>query len=67
MLTRKLLVRVAALTAILFGLSALQAATDPQGDKDFLIIVDDIIWFGFLLSLLTLIVLTVAVLTRRRG
>ena len=61
MLTVKTLKYLAAATAVLFAASA--AIGD---DRDVLVIVDDLIWFGFLLCALTLIVLSVGVLVRSR-
>lgn len=61
MLTSKTLKYLAATTAVLFAASA--AIGD---DRDVLVIVDDLIWFGFLLCALTLIVLSVGVLVRSR-
>jgi hypothetical protein len=61
MLTSKTLKYLAAATAVLFAASA--AIGD---DRDVLVIVDDLIWFGFLLCALTLIVLSVGVLVRSR-
>jgi hypothetical protein len=59
MVTAKTLKYLAAVTAVLFALVAL------IGDgRDVLWIVDDILWFGFLLCAVLLIVLTVAVLVR---
>jgi hypothetical protein len=61
MLTGNTLKYLAAVTAVLFVASA------AIGDnRDVLYIVDDLIWFGFLLCALTLIVLTVGVLLRSR-
>jgi len=61
MLTVKTLKYLAAATAVLFAASA--AIGD---DRDVLVIVDDLIWFGFLLCALTLIVLSIGVLVRSR-
>ena len=61
MLTAKTLKYLAAVTAVLFAASA--AIGD---DRDILYIVDDLVWYGFLVCALTLIVLTVGVLLRSR-
>ena len=59
MLTAKTLKYLAAVTAVLFAL----AAAIGEGN-DVLWIVDDIVWFGFLLCALTLVVLSAGVLVR---
>ena len=59
MVTAKTLKFLAAVTAVLFALVALIG-----DDRDILWVVDDILWFGFLLCAVLLIVLTVAVLVR---
>ena len=59
MVTAKTLKYLAAVTAVLFAVGALIGE-----DNDVLWIVDDIVWFGFLLCAVLLIVLTVAVLVR---
>jgi hypothetical protein len=59
MLTAKTLKYLAAVTAVLFALAALIG----EGG-DVLWIVDDIIWFGFLLCAIVLIVLSAGVLAR---
>jgi hypothetical protein len=61
MLTAKTLKYLAAVTAVLFVASAAIG-----NDRDVLYIVDDLIWYGFVLCALTLIVLTVGVLLRSR-
>jgi hypothetical protein len=61
MLTAKTLKYLAAVTAVLFAASA--AIGD---DRDILYIIDDLVWYGFLVCALTLIVLTVGVLLRSR-
>ena len=59
MLTSKTLKYLAVLTAVLF------VATAAIGsDNDVLWIVDDVVFFGFLLSALTLLVLSATVLVR---
>ena len=59
MLTAKTLKYLAAVTAVLFAASALIGS-----DNDVLWILDDVIWFGLLLCVVLLIVLTAAVLAR---
>jgi hypothetical protein len=59
MLTAKTLKYLAAATAVLFALAAVLG-----DDRDVLYIVDDIIWFGFLLCAIALIVLSAGVLVR---
>jgi hypothetical protein len=59
MVTAKTLKYLAALTAVLFAISALIGS-----DRDVLWIVDDIVFFALLLSAVLLVVLTVAVLVR---
>ena len=59
MFTAKTLKYLAAVTAVLFAVGALIGE-----DNDVLWIVDDIVWFGFLLCAVLLIALTVAVLVR---
>lgn len=59
MLTAKTLKYLAALTAVLFAAGA--AIGD---DRDVLWIVDDLVWFGFLLCAVALIVLSAGVLVR---
>ena len=59
MLTAKTLKYLAAVTAVLFAV----AAVIGEGN-DVLWIVDDIVWFGFLLCALTLVVLSAGVLVR---
>jgi len=59
MVTAKTLKYLAAVTAVLFAVGALIGE-----DNDVLWIVDDIVWFGFLLCAVLLIALTVAVLVR---
>ena len=59
MVTKKTLKYLAAATAVLLVASA--AIGD---DRDVLWIVDDVVWFGFLLCALVLIVLSVGVLVR---
>jgi hypothetical protein len=59
MVTAKTLKYLAAVTAVLFVVSALLGS-----DRDVLWIVDDIIWFALLLCGVLLLVLTVAVLVR---
>jgi hypothetical protein len=59
MLTAKTLKYLAAATAVLFALAAMLG-----DDRDVLYIVDDIIWFGFLLCAIALIVLSAGVLVR---
>ena len=59
MVTAKTLKYLAAVTAVLFVISALLGS-----DRDVLWIVDDILWFALLLCALLLVVLTVAVLVR---
>ena len=61
MLTAKTLKYLAAVTAVLFAASAAIG-----NDRDILYIVDDLVWYGFLLCALTLIVLSVGVLMRSR-
>ncbi len=61
MVTKKTLKYLAAATAVLLVASA--AIGD---DRDVLWIVDDVVWFGFLLCALVLIVLSVGVLVRSR-
>jgi hypothetical protein len=59
MLTAKTLKYLAAVTAVLFAASA---AIGEDGDV--LWIVDDLVWFGFLLCAIALIVLSAGVLVR---
>jgi hypothetical protein len=59
MVTAKTLKYLAVVTAVLFAASALIG-----DDRDVLWIVDDLIWFAFLLCVVLLLVLTVAVLAR---
>lgn len=59
MINRSTLIVLAAVTFVLMVSSALIGP-----DKDFLWIVDDILWFGFLACALALIVLSVTVLVR---
>jgi hypothetical protein len=59
MLTAKTLKYLAVVTAVLFA--AVAAIGD---DRDVLWIVDDIMWFGFLLCAVALIVLSAGVLVR---
>jgi hypothetical protein len=59
MLTAKTLKYLTAVTAVLFAASALIG-----DDRDVLWIVDDLIWFGFLLCAILLIVLSAGVLAR---
>ena len=59
MFTAKTLKYLAVLTAVLFAVGALIGE-----DNDVLWIVDDIIWFGFLLCVLVLLVLSAGVLVR---
>jgi hypothetical protein len=59
MLTAKTLKYLAALTAVLFAAGALIGS-----DNDVLWILDDIIWFGFLICTLVLIILSATVLMR---
>jgi hypothetical protein len=59
MLTSNTLKYLAALTAVLFALAALIGE-----NNDVLWIVDDIVWFGFLLCALVLVVLSAGVLVR---
>jgi hypothetical protein len=59
MFTAKTLKYLAAVTAVLFAIVALIG-----DDRDVLWIVDDLLWFGFLLCAVLLIVLTVGVLVR---
>lgn len=59
MLTAKTLKYLAAVTAVLFAVGALIGE-----DRDFLWIVDEIVWFGFLLCAIALIVLSAGVLIR---
>ena len=61
MVTKKTLKYLAATTAVLLVASA--AIGD---DRDVLWIVDDVVWYGFLLCALALIVLSVGVLVRSR-
>jgi hypothetical protein len=55
---------LAVLAAVTFGLFLAAAAIGE--DNDVLWIVDDIVWIGFLLSALALVVSTIAVLVRGR-
>ena len=59
MLTAKTLKYLAAATAVLFALAAVIGE-----EREVLWIVDDVVWFGFLLCALTLIVLSAGVLVR---
>jgi hypothetical protein len=59
MLTAKTLKYLAVVTAVLFA--AVAAIGD---DRDVLWVVDDIMWFGFLLCAVALIVLSAGVLVR---
>jgi hypothetical protein len=59
MLTAKTLKYLAVVTAVLFA--AVAAIGD---DRDVLWVVDDILWFGFLLCAVALIVLSAGVLVR---
>lgn len=59
MLTAKTLKYLAAATAVLFAVGALIGE-----DRDFLFIVDDLVFFGFLLCAVALIVLSAGVLVR---
>ena len=59
MLTAKTLKYLAVLTAVLFAVGALIGE-----NNDVLWIVDDIVWFGFLLSALALLILSAGVLVR---
>jgi len=59
MLTAKTLKYLAIVTAVLFA--AVAAIGD---DRDVLWVVDDILWFGFLLCAVALIVLSAGVLVR---
>jgi hypothetical protein len=59
MVTAKTLKYLAAVTAVLFAVVALIG-----DDRDVLWILDDILWFGFLLCAVLLVVLTIAVLVR---
>jgi hypothetical protein len=59
MLTAKTLKYLAAATAVLFAAGALIGE-----DRDFLYIVDDLLFFGFLLCAVALIVLSAGVLVR---
>jgi hypothetical protein len=59
MLTANTLKYLAAVTAVLFA-----AGAAIGEDHDVLYIVDDIIWFGFLLCAITLIVLSAGILVR---
>lgn len=59
MLTAKTLKYLAAVTAVLFAIVALIG-----DDRDVLWIVDDVLWFGFLICALLLVVLTIGVLVR---
>ena len=59
MINRTTLIVLAAVTFVLMVSSALIGQ-----DNDFLWIVDDIVWFGFLACALALIVLSVTVLVR---
>jgi len=59
MLTAKTLKYLAVLTAVLFAAGALIGE-----NNDVLWIVDDIVWFGFLLSALALLILSAGVLVR---
>ena len=59
MLTAKTLKYLAAVTAVLFAAGALIGS-----DRDFLWIVDDIVFFAFLLCAVLLVVLTAGVLVR---
>jgi hypothetical protein len=59
MLTAKTLKYLAAVTAVLFAIVALIG-----DDQDVLWIVDDVLWFGFLICALLLVVLTIGVLVR---
>ena len=59
MFTAKTLKYLAALTAVLFAAAGLIGE-----DNDVLWIVDDVIWFGFLLCVLVLLVLSAGVLVR---
>jgi hypothetical protein len=61
MVTSKTLKYLAAVTAVLFAASAVIGS-----GNDVLYIVDDLVWFGFLLCALTLIVLSLGVLVRSR-
>jgi hypothetical protein len=59
MVTARTLKYLAALTAVLFAVGAVIG-----DDRDVLWIVDDIVWFGFLLCAVLLIVLSAGVLAR---
>ena len=59
MLTAKTLKYLAAATAVLFAVGALIGE-----DRDFLFIVDELVFFGFLLCAVALIVLSAGVLVR---
>jgi hypothetical protein len=59
MLTAKTLKYLAAVTAVLFAAGA--AIGD---DRDVLWVVDELVWFGFLLCAVTLLVLSAGVLVR---
>lgn len=59
MLTAKTLKYLAAVTAVLFA-----AGAAIGEDRDFLYIVDDLIFFGFLLCAIALIALSAGVLVR---
>ena len=59
MLTAKTLKYLAAVTAVLFV-----AAAALGSDNDFLWIVDDLVWYGFLLCAIVLVVLSAGVLAR---
>ena len=62
MINRTTLAALAAVTLALFAGAAVIGE-----DNDVLWVVDDIIWFGFLLCALALVVATIAVLVRGRG
>ena len=62
MINRTTLAALAAVTLALFAGSAVIGE-----NNDVLWIVDDMIWFGFLLCALALVVATIAVLVRGRG
>ena len=59
MINRTTIIALAAVTLVLFGLSAVFGESN-----DVLWILDDIVWFGFLACALALIVLCVGVLVR---
>ena len=61
MVTKKTLKYLAAVTAVLFA-----AGAAIGEDRDVLWIVDDVVFYGFILCALALIVLSVGVLVRSR-